>query len=160
VARVPPDTVVEIDAGIVERPEAAEVRPPGAEVSDETAAAGERVKEAARDAARRTTERAAARASEQKNYVAGQAEQVARALKRTAGSLRDEGQHPIAGYAERAAERIDDLSSSMREQDLGTLVRRVESFARREPGLFLGGSIALGVVVARFLKSSPTSERA
>jgi hypothetical protein len=138
-----------------------EARPGGAGVEGEVGAgeAAERTKEVAREAARRAGERAAARASAQKDEAADRAEQVALALRRTAGSLREEGEGSIASYTERAAERVSALSSALRDGDVRTLVSRVEGFARREPGLFLGGSIALGIAVARFLKSAPSRER-
>ena len=38
--------------------------------------------------------------------------------------------------------------------------RGVESFARREPLLFIGGAFALGMVAARFLKASAATMEA
>jgi hypothetical protein len=37
------------------------------------------------------------------------------------------------------------------------LIDDVEDFARREPAVFIGGAIAIGLVAARFLKSSRRS---
>jgi hypothetical protein len=37
---------------------------------------------------------------------------------------------------------------------VGELIGDVEQFARRSPALFLGGAFALGVLAARFVKSS------
>ena len=38
-----------------------------------------------------------------------------------------------------------------------TLLDDVEAFARREPAMFIGGAIAIGLLAARFLKSSRRS---
>jgi hypothetical protein len=60
----------------------------------------------------------------------------------------------VAQVAEQAAERVERVSGYLREKDIDQLVREAEDFARRQPALFLGGAFALGVLGARFLKSS------
>lgn len=64
------------------------------------------------------------------------------------------GQHDTtAQLAERAADSLDRFATTLRERDLHALLDPVESYARRHPGLFFGGSVALGVVLAQLLKS-------
>jgi hypothetical protein len=92
-----------------------------------------------------------------KESVAGQVSGAANALRRTAGSMREEGNESLAGYAERAAGRLDSFGNTVREGRVGDLVESVERFARREPVLFFGGTLLVGLLAARFLKSS--SER-
>jgi hypothetical protein len=38
------------------------------------------------------------------------------------------------------------------------MVRNVEDFARRQPALFIGGAFMLGLLGARFLKSSAQTD--
>ena len=57
-------------------------------------------------------------------------------------------------YANQAADQVERLSSYVRSRTIGDLISDVEGFARREPAIFLGGSFALGLLAARFLKSS------
>lgn len=57
-----------------------------------------------------------------------------------------------------AAEKVDRASEYIMDAKLGDVVKSTESFARREPALFLGGAFALGVLCARILKSSAHRE--
>ena len=77
--------------------------------------------------------------------------QVARALRQ---SRRDLGDNAAAPYVDKAADQLERFSRFLRDKSPGDVVRDVESFARREPLLFLGGAFALGMLGARFLKSS------
>ena len=76
---------------------------------------------------------------------------VANALRQTSKQL--EG-NSVAPYVAKAAEQLERASSYVRTADPNEIRRGVESFARREPLLFIGGAFALGMVMARFLKAS------
>ena len=82
---------------------------------------------------------------------AGQLDDVADALRRTSKEL---DQNVVAPYIEKAADEIHRVSEYVRTADPRDIRRNVEGFARREPLLFLGGAFALGMLGARFLKSS------
>jgi hypothetical protein len=85
---------------------------------------------------------------------------VARALHRTADELGDEREETVAGYFERAADGLDDVSHRLHDEDFGALIDETESFARRHPGVFLGGSVLAGFLLARFVRSSTASQEA
>ena len=53
-----------------------------------------------------------------------------------------------------AAKKIDSAADYFESHDLTAMYRDVESLARRNPAIFLGGAFALGFLAARFLKSS------
>jgi hypothetical protein len=57
-------------------------------------------------------------------------------------------------YGNNLAGKIKDFSSYLERADLRDISRDVESFARRQPALFIGGAFTLGLLAARFLKSS------
>lgn len=69
-----------------------------------------------------------------------------------------EGTGPLPDLAERAADGIDRVVHYFENKSLGEVLGSVESFARREPALFLGGAVALGIFAGRFLKSSAHRE--
>jgi hypothetical protein len=94
---------------------------------------------------------------EQKSIAAGQVEGLARALHTTAEQLRAQDQAPVAGWIDRSADGLDRLCGSLRERDLDSLAAQVQDYARRQPGVFLGGALATGFLMARFLKSSSSS---
>jgi hypothetical protein len=77
---------------------------------------------------------------------------------RTAARQVGERNGTVARVAESAAERLEQLSGTLRSKDLDTLVRDTESFARREPMVFLGAAMAAGFIAIRFLKSGRPHE--
>jgi hypothetical protein len=95
--------------------------------------------------------------SKQKETATGVLEQVADALRMTGDQLRTTRQDKVARYALQASDQIRGISESIRDAEPRDLLRRVEDVARREPALFLGGAFVLGLLGARFLKSSDRS---
>ena len=53
--------------------------------------------------------------------------------------------------------RLTETLSSTVAADVRDMVRDLQEFGRRQPALLLAGSFAVGVVAARFLKSSARS---
>lgn len=90
----------------------------------------------------------------QKQMVANELHGAAHALRETSSTLREQNQTMFAEYGGQLAERIDHASTYLEEHDLDDLVSEVENFARRKPELFIGGAFTLGLLAARFLKSS------
>ena len=82
---------------------------------------------------------------------AGNIGKVAKALHRTSEDLADTMAAP---YVERAAAALDRMSGSVRNANIRDIVDATERFARKDPVLFVGGAFAIGLIAARFLKSS------
>jgi len=64
-----------------------------------------------------------------------------------------------ARYTGTAANQIEKVASYFERKDLKAMMRDTEAFARRNPAIFLGAAFALGMVAARFLKSSAPDGR-
>lgn len=90
----------------------------------------------------------------QKDQAAATLETVAQALRQTGQQLRDQDHAPIAGYADRAATQVERVSGYLHGRDVRQIVDETEEFARRQPVVFVGGALTLGLLAARFLKSS------
>lgn len=60
-------------------------------------------------------------------------------------------------YIHQASEQIQSVADVVRERDMREIVGEVETFARRQPGLFFGGAVILGFAALRFLKSSSSN---
>jgi hypothetical protein len=91
----------------------------------------------------------------QKDQAAERLGGLAGALREAANKLQEGDQGGNFGqYANRAAEQVERLSGYLRDSDLRGFVRDTESFARRRPEVFLGGTLLAGLMLARFLKSS------
>ena len=92
-----------------------------------------------------------------KSAAAGELEGVAQFVRNAIPS--DNAPPIVSQYANQAAESLEQLAQSLKQQDLQSLIAGVNQFARRQPALFLGASVAVGFVAARFLRSkSPQSE--
>lgn len=111
-----------------------------------------------KDLAHQAKEQASAQAQQlieqRKGSVIDSLTGVARALQSTASQLENEQQGGIARYASDAASRLEGFSESLKNKDLDAVRRDAESFARERPALFLGGCVAIGFALSRFLKAS------
>jgi hypothetical protein len=61
---------------------------------------------------------------------------------------------PASGLAHEAADRVHSLSSHLEGRQPSELLDDVRSFARRKPGLFLGGALVAGVVAGRLTRGA------
>lgn len=91
--------------------------------------------------------------------AADQLEGVAAAIDRAGGEL-DESQPTLAHYAAQLASGVSSLATRLKQGSLDELTSDAQRFARSNPGLFLLGSVGLGMVLARFLKASATERTA
>jgi gas vesicle protein len=80
---------------------------------------------------------------------------IAGAVRSTGDRLRSENQTGIADLTDSLADSVERLSSYLRDRDLSAVRQDVESFARRQPAVAIGVALAVGLVAARFIKSSP-----
>ncbi len=99
-------------------------------------------------------ERATAQLNTQKDRATDGLGTIAHAVRQTTDKLREDQQDVVAQYVEKAADQIERFSNSLREKDVTELLEDAQRFARRQPALFIGGSFAVGLLAARFLKSS------
>jgi hypothetical protein len=109
--------------------------------------------------AQKIRNQANSRLTSQKDRALNGIEGVTEAFRRTTQSLREQQHDSIARYVEQVAGQMDRLTQNLRQKDVGELLDDAQRLARREPALFVGSAFALGLLVARFLKSSPPDDR-
>jgi ElaB/YqjD/DUF883 family membrane-anchored ribosome-binding protein len=137
----------------------------GEEARDEIRGAAERasgkaenLKEEAKQRASHLLDEAKDRArsaiDERKEGLAQDVGDFAHALRASASHLQEHQKGYVAQYVEQAASSVEQIADTLHRQNLGDFVRHTEDFARRQPGLFVGGAVAAGFALARFLKSS------
>jgi hypothetical protein len=150
--------------------------PTGSGTSRETSDLREQVRGTADDITRQAREvgrgvrdEAANLASSAKEQLVGQAESgkeqvadrisaTADRLKRSADDLRGD-EAWVANLLDEGVRQLGGLAEGLRNRDLGSLLGSVESFARRQPALFAGASVALGFAAARLAKASAERNR-
>ncbi len=97
-------------------------------------------------------ETAAERTEAARDELAEQGQKFAASLRAAAA---DHGTDSLQGRVLGAvAGTVDDLSDGLRGQSIGALVTEAQSFARRNPGVFVAGAALAGFALARFARSS------
>jgi hypothetical protein len=129
------------------------------EVGRQAREAAEEVKQEARAAADQAKEQARSAATRQKDAAAQQMGGWAHALRTASDDLHSRGQDTAAAYVRQAADGLERASGTVRGRDVDELIGSVEDFARRQPVAFLGGAVAAGFGLARFMRSSAERRR-
>jgi hypothetical protein len=94
------------------------------------------------------------RVDDGKARVARTLSSVASSLKTSSTDMQTGDAAAIGGVVERVADQIDRAADYLERSEMEDIVGGVERFARRNPALFIGAAFAVGVLGARFLKSS------
>ena len=120
-------------------------------------------KTAAGDVYDSVADKALSAVDEQKAGLTGKLSGVADTVRRVSGTLHDtEADSSLSEFAARytdtAAQKLDSVAKYFDNADLKVIARDIESYARRNPAIFLGSAFALGIMAARFLKSTPPSD--
>jgi hypothetical protein len=114
------------------------------------------------DRTRELTSQAQQKAGEQvRSGIDSGKRRAAGALAGVADSLlhgSDETADGAARYIRQAGEQVQRAADWLEHADVNELTNRTEEFARRQPVAFIGGAFALGLIAARFIKSSRRSQ--
>jgi hypothetical protein len=124
---------------------------PGAEATPSDPA--RRIKDAATNTVDRVKEAATQRAEQGVQQAASGAHNTADALRRAADTVGEENAW-IGTALRKSAEGIERATQSLEGGDLSRGMADLSAFARRQPALFLGASVALGFLLARVGKTA------
>jgi hypothetical protein len=98
-------------------------------------------------------------ASAQKERGAEALRSFAKAMNAAAQQLT--GQSPaVASRVRQTATKVEALSESLADKDVSDLLRSAANLAREQPAWFLGGAVAVGFGLTRFLMSNPPQRNA
>lgn len=126
----------------------------GSQGNDKAHQNREQAQQKAREAAGQAREEALRRADSQKGFVADYISNFSEAVRSMAMQFKDQDQVSLADYTYRLADRTDTLADRLRDENSESLLKQAQDFSRREPALFIGGMVAGGFLLSRFLKSS------
>lgn len=127
----------------------------GGHIQEDLAAKAREQSKAVADQAKQTGR---AMLDERKTAMALQTEHLADALHQAAHRLRERGDKTLGGYTDWAADGLNHFSHTLADHDVDYLMHRTNEFVRRQPVLFLGGAIAVGIALSRLLKSAAPHE--
>jgi hypothetical protein len=105
----------------------------------------------------KASDQARSRLDREKQNAALTLSSVATTLLQGGNQLRDDQQVMAGEYIERAAKQVERVAHYVQSADFGEMVDNVEDFARKRPAVFIGSAFAVGLLAARFLKSSRKS---
>ncbi len=131
----------------------------GSSAREQVRQAKDKVVDQAKSTFRDARQRAGSTLDESRRRAADQIGGIGGAFRRTGDQLRGEDQARFADVADNVARQIDRVADYLRMADGRTMARDLEGLARRQPALVFAGAFALGVVAARFLKSSAPESR-
>ena len=96
---------------------------------------------------------------ELKNEMKGLAQEARQEAKSVAADARDQVEHAAEGVLDTIADQLESFAQELRGQDMESLLHRCKDTAHRSPELFFAGSVAAGLAMARFMKSSASTRR-
>jgi len=125
-----------------------EIRGASKDVARDAQAAGQTLKQEASGLAGTIKQGLSEQAARQKNGIAERLNAIAERANRTAGDLRED-EPWLGNLLGRGADELAGMAEDLRRQDIGDLMGSVGLFARRQPALFMGASVALGFALTR-----------
>ena len=132
---------------------ASEISSAVGEVKTAAGEAGHRLKEAGASAAASIAGTVRDEATYRKDRVSGSIQRIASEMERVATNVGEEDQWASA-LLTKGASSLTKASGYLSSARIDDLLRDGESFARRNPAVFLGASVALGFLLARVGKAA------
>lgn len=114
-------------------------------------------KQRARDAADQAKAEAESRLESGSREAAANVDEIAEAVGTAASRLSESEHESLAEYAKQLSAQLSGLSNRLRERNVDELAADVRNIARRNPALFVLGSLAVGICLSRFAKASQRS---
>lgn len=111
-------------------------------------------KQRAREAADEAKTQARAGVESGARQAAENVDEIAEAVTTAASRLSESEHESLAEYANQLASHLSGMSRRLRERNVDELADDVRNIARRNPALFVLGSVAVGIGLSRFAKSS------
>lgn len=130
-----------------------EAKGAASDVASEASAAGRTIRNEAAGLAGAVRQGISQQAERQKNEFADRISAVADRVHETAEGLRDR-EAWLADIVDRGAREIEHFADDMKQRDIAGFAGLIESFARRQPALFLGATVALGFALTRVVRGA------
>jgi uncharacterized protein YukE len=118
----------------------------------------QKVEQKAHQATERVAEKAQASVENAQSRIAQQLSAVARAIDSAANRLQQDQQSGLSQRVKQYVQKVENISQQVREKSPRELKDDVHRIARQQPAWFLGGAFLLGLLGARFLKSSASDQ--
>ena len=101
---------------------------------------------------------AEAQAAQGRQEATSELNNLAGVFRRVADDVEGQSRLPLDAYIRAGAQQLDSLAQSIEGANFGTMVRKLEEQTRQRPALVIGGAIATGFLLTRFLKASARAD--
>ena len=132
-----------------------EIKGAAGDMAREARAAGESVRQEVSEVGNTIKQGLSDQVERQKNGIADRLSAVAERAQTSASDLRDQ-EAWLGNLLGRGADELASIAEEIRRNDVPGLLGSVEVFARRQPALFMGATVALGFALTRFIGGGPT----
>lgn len=112
------------------------------------------VEQKANQATQRVAEKAQSSFEHARTSVTNQVSAVAQAINSAADQLQQQDQSGLAQRVKQYVQKAENASEYLKDKSPRELKEDLDGLARNKPAWFLGGAFLVGVLGARFLKSS------
>lgn len=131
----------------IENPDLEDAKSVGQKMMDDAKSAADKAAEEARKYSSKKME-------EGRDRAASELGKVAHAAATAASDLEGQQQETISRYVNEMADRVNMLAEGLRGKSVDQLVDDAKAIARKNPALFVAGSVAIGIGLSRFVKAS------
>jgi hypothetical protein len=132
-----------------------EIKGAAGDMAREARAAGEAVRQEVSNLGGTIKQGLSDQVERQKNGIADRLSAVAERAQTSASDLRTQ-EAWLGNLLGRGADELAGIAEEIRRNDVPGLLGSVEVFARRQPALFMGATVALGFALTRFIGGGPT----
>ena len=132
-----------------------EIKGAAGDMAREARAAGEAVRQEVSELGSTIKQGLSDQVERQKNGFADRLSAVAERAQTSASELRAQ-EAWLGNLLGRGADELAGIAEEIRRNDVPGLLGSVEVFARRQPALFMGATVALGFALTRFIGGGPT----
>lgn len=117
----------------------------------------EDIKQTARQAGDKIKNESRNKTESAKSNAADQLDEYTQVTESIAQTLHDEHHETLSTYVGEIAGYVSNISSGLREKSADDLMRDAKSMARKNPALFIAGSVAIGLGIARLARTGVES---
>lgn len=127
-------------------------------MTEQVSKGAQQVSQQAQQAAQQAVTSAKSTIDSQKDKSVDTLSQTATALHKTGQDLQQNNVPVAPQVVDMAANKIEDVAGYLRNKNIVELIDDAERYARNNGAIVMGGAFVLGLLAARFLKSSPPDQ--
>lgn len=123
------------------------------ELKEDLKNSGEQLNRAMKDAGENLSKETKVKAEGAKDYAADEFEDLSQAAESAAQALNDNHHETLSSYVGEIAGYVEGMANNLRHKSADELMQNATQMARENPALFMAGSLAIGLGIARLAKS-------